>query len=210
MGTPWLYSHIHTLEELFLDVSFCRWVSVPLLCARRYDRARGTASGNHNWSLIFSSFLTTGRNTSVVPERRTMAAGRQVEGQEEHFTRKPLWPEASSFVKKWTDRRGQAAQVWTERFRDDHLPVSNPGDHQANTNIPGLQDNRPISFIKNKVCSELHYIQFSQEHIFENLITLGFQLNFMCKRKWHSSSLLTIIFKTWGLIEINILSTNSA
>lgn len=73
--------------------------------------AKDTEDENQNWSLIFWRFMTSGRSLSVAPESRTVANGRQVEEQG-HHTRQLCWTEGSSFVKEWTEQRGQAPQGW--------------------------------------------------------------------------------------------------
>lgn len=74
--------------------------------------AKDTESEKQNWSLISWRFLTSWRSLLAASESKTMANGRQVEGQG-HQTRELLCPEGSSFVKGWKEK-GPGPQGWAE------------------------------------------------------------------------------------------------
>lgn len=108
--------------ETFHSTNFLSICYVPGTMPEVKDAERK----NQNWSLIFSSFLASGRNVTIARESRTMVQGKQVEGQR-HRTRKPFWPEGSSFAKEWTCRSGWAEWVREGMTTTQEEPRKLPG-----------------------------------------------------------------------------------
>lgn len=150
-------------------------------------------SENQTWSLMFWRLLTSGRSLSVAPESRIVASGKQVEGQR-HHSRELLWPEGSSFVTEWTDRRGQGPHVnrmgleWKTTSQGTTWPML---ILQSCRIIGANIINQIQDLLRITLCSiepRTHFLKLNHN--------LGFQLNFVCKDKWCLISLLIIIFKT--------------